>query len=167
MTHWAYISIGSNLGNLLQNCCLAIETLCGEPAIALIERSPFYRTSPVDYIAQDWFLNTALKIQTDLTPRQLLHTMQSVQQLIGRKTSTVRYGPRIIDLDIIFFEDQILETPELTIPHPRMHKRRFVLQPICDIDPTIIHPMLGKSVQDLLNQLVTNDQEIERCSFGC
>ena len=167
MKNWAYISVGSNLGNLLQNCCRAIEMLCSDQAIKLIERSPFYRTSPVDYLAQDWFLNAAIRIQTDLEPVLLLSLMQSVQQQIGRKASTIRFGPRIVDLDIIFFEDQIIETPELTIPHPRMHKRRFVLQPICDIDPTVIHPLLGKSVQDLLNQSVTNGQEIERCSYGC
>ena len=155
------------MGDVLKNCCRAVDLLCRDAAIELVQRSAFYRTAPVDYLEQDWFLNAAILICTDLQPSPLLHRMQSVQQQIGRKTNSVRYGPRIIDLDIIFFEDWTMASPELTIPHPRMHKRRFVLQPICDIDPTVLHPLLNKSVQDLLNQLVTDDQEIERCSFGC
>jgi 2-amino-4-hydroxy-6-hydroxymethyldihydropteridine diphosphokinase len=167
MAHLAYISIGSNIGDLLNNCCQAIDALQADPDIHVIERSSFYRTAPVDFLAQDWFLNAAVKLQTAMEPAQLLKRIQAVQRSLGRKADTVRFGPRIIDLDIIFYEDLILETPELVVPHPRMHKRRFVLQPICDIDPSIMHPLLGVSVQDLLNQLVTNDQEIEKCSYGC
>ncbi|MGD9009341.1 MAG: 2-amino-4-hydroxy-6-hydroxymethyldihydropteridine diphosphokinase [Desulfobacteraceae bacterium] len=167
MADLVYISIGSNIGDLLNNCCQAIEALRSDPDIHVIGRSPFYRTAPVDFREQDWFLNAALKLQTSVPPIQLLNQIQAVQRMLGRKADTVRFGPRIIDLDIIFYGDQILETAELTLPHPRMHKRRFVLQPICDIDPTIVHPLLRVSVQDLLNQLVTDDQEIEKCSYGC
>lgn len=167
MAHSVYISIGSNIGDLLDNCCQAIGALQSDPDIRVIERSPFYRTAPVDFREQDWFLNAALKLRTAVQPLQLLKRMQAVQRKLGRKADTVRFGPRIIDMDIIFYGDQVLETTELILPHPRMHKRRFVLQPICDIDPTIVHPLLGVSVQDLLNQLVTDDQEIEKCSYGC
>ncbi len=167
MTHSVYISIGSNIGDLLDNCCRAIEALRSDPDIRLLERSPFYRTAPVDFREQDWFLNAALKLETSMQPIQLLNRMREVQCSLGRKADTVRFGPRIIDLDIIFYGELVFETVELILPHPRMHKRRFVLQPICDIDPTIVHPLLGVSVQDLLNQLVTDDQEIEKCSYGC
>lgn len=165
--HLAYISIGSNIGDLLNNCCQAIEALQSDPYIHVIERSPFYRTAPVDFREQDWFLNAAVKLQTAVRPIQLLKRMQALQRELGRKADTVRFGPRIIDMDIIFYGSLVLETDELILPHPRMHKRRFVLQPICDIDPTIVHPLLKVSVQDLLNQLVTDDQEIEKCLYGC
>jgi 2-amino-4-hydroxy-6-hydroxymethyldihydropteridine diphosphokinase len=167
MTHSVYISIGSNIGDLLGNCCRAIEALQSEPDIRVVAHSPFYRSAPVDFLEQDWFLNAAVKIQTTAQPLQLLKRMQAVQRRLGRKAGTVRFGPRIIDLDIIFYGDLVFETTELILPHPRMHKRRFVLQPIYDIDPTIVHPLLGVSVQELLNQLVIDDQEIEKCSFGC
>jgi 2-amino-4-hydroxy-6-hydroxymethyldihydropteridine diphosphokinase len=167
MADLVYISIGSNIGDLLNNCCKAIEALLLDPDVQVIERSPFYRTAPVDFREQDWFLNAALKLQTAVQPIQLLKRMQAIQRKLGRKADTVRFGPRVIDMDIIFYGDQVLETAELILPHPRMHKRHFVLQPICDIDPTIVHPLLGVSVQDLLNQLVTDDQEIEKCSYGC
>jgi 2-amino-4-hydroxy-6-hydroxymethyldihydropteridine diphosphokinase len=167
MTHSVYLSIGSNIGDLLDNCCRAIEALQSDPDIRVVERSAFYRSAPVDFTDQEWFLNAALKLQTTLPPALLLQRMQAVQHRLGRKSDTVRFGPRIIDLDIIFYADLVLETAELILPHPRMHKRRFVLQPICDIDPSIVHPLLGVSVQKLLNQLVINDQEIEKCSYDC
>jgi 2-amino-4-hydroxy-6-hydroxymethyldihydropteridine diphosphokinase len=167
MANSVYISIGSNIGDLLNNCCRAVEALRSDPDIQVIERSPFYRTAPVDFREQDWFLNAVLKLRTAVPPIQLLSRLQVVQRMLGRNADTVRFGPRIIDLDIIFYGDRVLETAELTLPHPRMHKRRFVLQPICDIDPTIVHPLLRVSVQDLLNQLVTDDQEIKKCSYGC
>jgi 2-amino-4-hydroxy-6-hydroxymethyldihydropteridine diphosphokinase len=167
MAHDAYISIGSNIGNLRDHCCRAIRALGAERRIDVVERSAFYRTAPVDFAAQDWFLNAALKLRTDLHPDQLLDRMQKIQREMGRKENPVRFGPRIIDLDLIFYDDLVLQAPGLIVPHPRMHKRRFVLQPICDIDPTIVHPLLGVSVQYLLNQLVMGNQEIEKCSFGC
>ena len=165
--HRAYLSIGSNLGDPVQNCCRGIEMLCAEPGIVLLGQSPFYRTQPVDYLEQDWFVNAALLIRTACSPRQLLAKTQAVQDRLGRKPDGIRFGPRTLDLDIIFYDQRVLVSPELTLPHPRMHKRRFVLQPICDIDPTVIHPVLGKNVQDLLNQLVTDDQDILPCSSGC
>jgi 2-amino-4-hydroxy-6-hydroxymethyldihydropteridine diphosphokinase len=166
-THWAYLSIGSNLGDPLQNCCRGIELLCADSRIEMISRSPFYWTQPVDFVDQAWFLNAALKIRTDLPPPALLDRMQAVQTALGRKERSIRFGPRILDLDIIFYQDCIMKTPQLTIPHPRMHKRRFVLQPICDIDPEVVHPVLHKNVFRLLNQLDTNDQEMKPCLSDC
>ena len=164
---WAIISVGSNIGASLDNCRRGIDALCDGRDIVLEARSPFYRTEPVDYVDQDWFVNAAVKIHTRLSPFDLLTRTQQVQRQFGRKLDSVRFGPRVLDLDIIFYQDLVLDTDTLVIPHPRMHKRRFVLQPICDIDPTIVHPVLGSNVQILLNQVVMQGQQIEPCSFVC
>lgn len=160
---WAYISVGSNLGDPLDNCRRGIDGLCDGKDIVLAGRSPFYRTEPVDYVDQDWFVNAVIKIVTHLAPHDLLARTQQVQHKFGRKGNGVRFGPRVLDLDIIFYQDLVLESDDLTIPHPRMHKRRFVLQPICDIDPTIVHPVLGSNVQTMLNQVVAQGQNIIPC----
>lgn len=160
---WAYISVGSNMGDPAANCREGVRRLGIEPGVRLLAQSPFYRTAPMDYTDQAWFINAAVKIHTQLPPLALLERLQAIQNALGR-TPTVRFGPRTLDLDIIFYADLILDDPLLKIPHPRMHKRRFVLQPICDIDPCVVHPILGLSVQSLLNQSVVQDQQIERCS---
>ena len=160
----AYLSIGSNLGDPLANCRRGIDALCEDGQVVLAARSPFYRTQPVDYLDQDWFVNAALLVETDLSPFELLEKTQAVQRLMGRKSDTIRFGPRILDLDIIFYEDQRIDTPHLVVPHPRMHKRRFVLQPICDIDPAIVHPVIGQTVRTILNGLPTDNQDLIQCS---
>ena len=157
--HIVYISVGSNLGNKLENCCQGIQSLtcCGA---RLITQSRIYQTEPVDYKDQDWFINFVVKIETTLDPYQLLDCMASIQRKAGRIQDPVRFGPRILDLDIIFYDDIVIHSNQLIIPHPRMHKRRFVLQPLCDIDPTIIHPVLKKDVQLLLDGLDDDAQRI-------
>ena len=165
--HFAYISVGSNMGDSLQNCCNGIALLCNDGTVELVARSRFYETQPVDYLEQDWFINAAISVRTTLSPHDLLSKIQAVQKSVGRKSGGVRFGPRVLDLDIIFYDDLILDSPRLVIPHPRMAKRRFVLQPICDIDPTVKHPELGHNVQELLNQLVIDDQGMRPCSFDC
>ena len=162
--HWVYISVGSNLGDPLDNCRRGIDALGAHEAVHLLACSPFYRTAPQDFVDQAWFVNAAIKIATPLPPLELLALVRRVQTALGRKTQTVRFGPRILDLDIIFYQDLILQTPELTIPHPRMHKRRFVLQPICDIDATVVHPVLRLDVKTLLKQSVVEGQGLEPCS---
>jgi len=167
LMHWAILSIGSNLGNPLGNCCKAIDAFKLDKEMVLERRSPFYWTEPVDYIDQQWFLNAALRVRTNLSPLNLLAKLQQIQRSLGRKEGGVRFGPRVIDLDIIFYEDLVMETDELVIPHPRMHKRRFVLQPICDIDPEVRHPVLDTKVFQLLNQLDKDDQKIKPCFCDC
>ena len=164
---WAFISVGANLGDRLRNCCLGIATLCADDRVRLAARAPFYETEPVDYTDQDWFLNTAIKVWTRLAPLDLLSHMQAVQAALGRQAGGIRFGPRTLDLDIIFYGDLILKGERLILPHPRLHKRRFVLQPICDIDPTVVHPALGVDVKTLLNQIPEGDQAIRPCSFDC
>jgi 2-amino-4-hydroxy-6-hydroxymethyldihydropteridine diphosphokinase len=115
----------------------------------------------VDFEDQDWFVNAAVKIETKLSPRGLLEAIQEIQTRRGRKPNTVRFGPRALDLDIIFYDAVVMNAEGLKIPHPRMHKRRFVLQPICDIDPSIMHPILQKDMRTLLNELKDSAQVIE------
>jgi 2-amino-4-hydroxy-6-hydroxymethyldihydropteridine diphosphokinase len=163
MIYRAYISIGSNIGDRLHHCRSGLEALCADGSVQLAALSPYYETAPVDFTDQAWFLNAAAKVHTELAPVDLLRKMQAVQEAAGRTTETVRFGPRILDMDIIFYEDLVLRTDELTIPHARMHKRRFVLQPICDIDPYVLHPVLGQAVKQLLELLTEKEQPIHRC----
>jgi len=156
----AYLSVGSNLGDKLDNCLQGIHALtaAGESEIQACSR--FYRTSPVDYTDQAWFVNAAVEIGTSLGPTDLLKQLIAIQRKMGREADAVRFGPRILDLDILLYDDCIIHTQTLEIPHPRMHKRLFVLQPICDINPTIIHPVMGKSAADLLASLEDDGQQI-------
>ncbi len=161
----AYISVGSNLGNKLENCRRGIQSLTRQN-VWLKAQSCIYQTEPVDYADQDWFINYVVKIETKLDPFQLLDLIQTIQRNAGRIQDEIRFGPRILDLDILLFDGVVINSERLIIPHPRMHKRRFVLKPLCDIDPAIIHPVLGMDVQSLLDTLDDNEQRIHpyRCS---
>jgi 2-amino-4-hydroxy-6-hydroxymethyldihydropteridine diphosphokinase len=165
--HKVFLSIGSNLGDPLQNCCRGLDALCADGQVILLRRSPFYRTQPVDYLDQNWFINAALLVETSLTPFELLDKIRSVQIGMGRKSDAIRFGPRVLDLDIIFYDNLVTETPHLVVPHPRMHKRRFVLHPICDIDPSVVHPVIGLTVREILDQLPADNQDLVPCSFDC
>ncbi|MGD8700896.1 MAG: 2-amino-4-hydroxy-6-hydroxymethyldihydropteridine diphosphokinase [Desulfosarcina sp.] len=158
--HVATLSVGSNLGDKLNNCLAGINLLTAGGASRLLAVSRFFRTSPVDYLDQDWFVNAAVQVGTPLSPLDLLDELAAIQSRVGRKASTVRFGPRLLDLDMLLFDDQIIRLPGLEIPHPRMHKRAFVLQPICDIDPTIVHPVLGETAAVLLDRLDDDSQRV-------
>lgn len=162
----AFLSVGSNLGDPLRNCCRGIDELCLDGEVRLVARSPFYRTQPVDYLDQDWFVNAAVLVETALTAFELLDKTQNIQLRMGRKSDGIRFGPRVLDLDLIFYGDSVIHTPHLVVPHPRMHKRRFVLLPICDIDPSVVHPVLGQTVREMLEQLPADSQDMIPCS-GC
>lgn len=159
--HTAYISVGSNLGNKLENCRQGIQSLT-ESNTRLTAQSHIYQTEPVDYRDQDWFINYAVKIETDLDPFQLMERIKAIQRKAGRIHDKIRFGPRILDLDIIFYEEVVIYSARLTIPHPRMHERRFVLQPLCDINSTILHPVLRVEVRSLLNTLDNKEQRIRK-----
>ena len=159
-SHLVYISVGSNLGRKLENCRNGVTSLASSTDIRLIDQSPIYRTEPVDYQDQDWFVNYVVKIGSDLDPLSLLNFLKSIEQEAGRVRHTIRFGPRVLDLDIILYDDVVLDDPRLTIPHPRMHKRRFVLRPICDIDPDINHPVLQQTMFSLLENLDEEGQGI-------
>ena len=126
--HVVFISIGSNIGEKHLNCQNGISAIEDTGLSEIKDVSKFYRTEPVDYLEQDWFINAAVKIETRLDPFQLLNELQSIQGKAGRKKNMMRFGPRVLDLDIIFYDDLILKEDELSIPHPRMHKRRFVFK---------------------------------------
>lgn len=160
--HTAYISVGSNLGDKFDNCKKGIAALSREGVTTVTARSFFYKTDPVDYMAQDWFINAAVKILTVLEPLSLLDDLKKIQHRAGRTHDPIRFGPRILDLDIIFYDEVVIDSEAIVLPHPRMHKRRFVLKPICDIDPQLIHPVLKEDVQTLLSNLNDDTQGVER-----
>lgn len=160
--HTAFIGFGANLGDKNAHLRAALAAMDSWEHTAITGQSALYRTAPVGYADQDWFLNMAVRVRTHLAPAELLAALQKVERSEGRDRSGPRFGPRTLDLDILLFGDQILETDSLVIPHPRMDKRRFVLQPLCDIDPTVCHPVLGVAVQDLLARLDPAEQPVER-----
>ena len=150
MGHIAYIGIGSNLGDKLHHCEKAISEILKIDRHKLIAKSSLFKTQPIGYTSQDWFVNGVIKIETDLEAPKLLRTLKDIESLLGR-TKTFRWGPRTIDLDILFFDDAKIYTEELQIPHPLIQDRQFVLVPLAEIDRNLIHPVLKKTVQELLN----------------
>jgi 2-amino-4-hydroxy-6-hydroxymethyldihydropteridine diphosphokinase len=150
------------MGRKLDNCRKGIFALTNCDNCCLIDQSHVYRTEPVDYKDQDWFINYVVKIKTTLDPFSLLDTVKSIERSAGRTGDGIRFGPRVLDLDIILYDMMVLDTSKLVIPHPRMHKRHFVLKPICDIDPDIIHPVFNTTMQSLLEDLDVTDQGISR-----
>ncbi len=158
--HGALVSVGSNMGDKLLNCRKGIDALTGTGNCELIKRSRFYQTEPVDFKDQSWFVNGVFQIRTDLSPWKLFEEIKRIERVAGRKSQTIRYGPRVLDLDILLYDDQVIETEALTIPHPRMHKRRFVLKPVCDIDPNINHPVCKRTMEQLLEDLDKTSQEV-------
>jgi 2-amino-4-hydroxy-6-hydroxymethyldihydropteridine diphosphokinase len=151
--HRAHIGLGSNLGDKRLNCEKAIFAITDDPKTTVNAQSPFYRTEPMYRADQDWFVNAVIEIDTGHDPEALLEVLQSVQRLAGRLHDAVRFGPRLLDLDILFYDDCVIQTPRLAVPHPRLHERRFVLQPLCDICPDKVHPVLKKDVKTLLHCL--------------
>lgn len=142
------LSLGSNIGDRKRNLARA-RRLLEKNGVAVLKASSVYRTEPVDVREQPWFDNQVLKVLTGRRPHELLALAKSIEAALGR-VATVKKGPRTIDIDILLAEDTILETPELTIPHPRMAARNFVLIPLCEIAPRAVHPLLRKTVQELL-----------------
>ena len=161
--HIAYISAGSNIGDKLSNCQKGFDSLGRLDSAVILKQSPFYKTEPVDYTDQDWFVNVAAKIETGLEPLDLLRELKVIEKAVGRRKNAIRFGPRVLDLDIILYDDVVMESNGLCIPHPRMHQRRFVLQPICDMDPEAVHPVFNAKMRDLLENLGKGSQEVVPC----
>jgi 2-amino-4-hydroxy-6-hydroxymethyldihydropteridine diphosphokinase len=147
----AYIGIGSNLGNREENILQAVAFL-SEAGIVIRERSSMHETEPWGMEDQPKFLNMVLEGETDQEPAMLLETLKRIERRIGRE-DTCRWGPRVIDLDILLYDDLVINEPSLQIPHPRMHERDFVLRPLSEIAPDKIHPVFKKSVRELLSEL--------------
>jgi 2-amino-4-hydroxy-6-hydroxymethyldihydropteridine diphosphokinase len=157
VNHTVYIALGTNLGDRLTNLRAAIESM--PPEIILLAESHVYETPPWGYENQPAFLNMVIKAETGLEPESLLAYLKQLEVELGREQN-FRWGPRLIDLDILFFDDLVIDTPPLVIPHPRLHERPFVLVPLMDIAPDFIHPVSQRSASDLLADL--NTQGITR-----
>ena len=143
-----FLSLGSNLGDREKNlgdACSQLE----KAHIKVLRSSSIYETQPVDYPSQAWFLNQMLEVSSELLPDDLLVVIKTIEIKLGRLRSVPK-GPRKIDIDIILAGDLIQQTPRLKIPHPQMHKRNFVLLPLREIDPTIVHPILKKNIKSLV-----------------
>jgi len=145
-----YLSLGSNIGDRAANLQSAIEELSRFGKVAAV--SSFYETEPVEFTKQPLFLNCAVSLDTEKTPGQLLRALLEIERTMGR-LRTQQKGPRKIDIDILLFGDSSVNTATLTIPHPAMHERRFVLEPLAEIAPDARHPLLNKTARELHDSL--------------
>lgn len=150
MNHTVYIALGTNLGERLSNLSAAIAALA--PKVTVLAESYIYETPPWGYENQPAFLNKVIKAETGLEPGSLLEYLKQIEVGLGREKS-VRWGPRLIDLDILFYDNLIIDTPPLVIPHPRLQERAFVLVPLADIASEFMHPIFRKSVKEFLAEI--------------
>lgn len=148
----AYIALGTNIEPCFTYLTEAIETLTSHKAISLKKTSSIYETAPVGYLDQANFLNMVIEVETTLSPIELLDYCQSIESELGRERD-IRFGPRTIDLDILTYNKESIKIERLTVPHPRMHERAFVLVPLADIAPKLLIPELNKRVETLMNEL--------------
>ncbi len=150
MPHHCYLSLGSNLGDRLAYFVQAKKHL--EPAVHIAVESSIYETDPWGYLEQPKFLNQVIRVTTRLNPHELLMVNKEIERMMGRQ-KIILYGPRIIDLDILFYDDEVICLPDLTIPHPAMADRAFILVPLAEIAPDFCHPILKKTVSEMLSML--------------
>ncbi len=164
----SYIGIGSNMDDPLQQCKEAVKKLSQVRGIKVEQVSSFYKTEPVIDTEeakqkpeeQNWFINAVTEIRTNLSPRELLNALMEIERTMGRKRE-FKGSPRTLDLDLLLYGQEVIEEADLTVPHPRMHQRRFVLEPICEIASYVIHPAYGVSMRGLKDRL-TDQKAVER-----
>jgi len=150
-----YIGFGSNIGDRQDFCDRAVALLNLLPASRVTGVSGYYESEPVDpqgTLGPTWFYNGVVRLETSLKPQPLLEILQETERALGRDESN-RHGPRTMDFDILFFGQQVIDRPGLTVPHPRLHQRRFVLEPLVELDPVWVHPIFGRTASELLGEL--------------
>jgi len=155
----AYIGVGSNLGDKLKNCLTAINLADKLPGCRVERKSRFYRTEPVGVEGQDWYVNAVISMRTEIQARELLDGLLAIEAGIGR-TRKGRWESRPIDLDILLFGKDVVNGKDLIIPHPRMHLRRFVLVPMTELAPNLVHPVLSKTMAELLRGFSDEGQRV-------
>lgn len=153
----AYIGIGSNIGDRLGYIQQSVTMLSSYEGVELLESSGFYETEPYGFKDQNWFVNAIVKIRTTLSPVDLLHACQCVEEKLGRVREK-KWGPRTIDLDILFYDDLVMDTDILTIPHPGMSERAYCIVPMLELDEDFIHPVLNKTMLQIHSDLESVDE---------
>ena len=149
-----YLILGSNMGDRISNIQTATKFLADKSDIKILDSTTFYETEPYGKKTDKWFVNAGIKIETNLKPDELLEILQNIEQKMGRNRSAeTHWGDRIIDIDIIFYDDIIYENPTLTIPHKLAHKRAFVLIPLMELDPNLKHPSFNKTISELYDEI--------------
>lgn len=159
LSHIAYVGIGSNVGDKIKNCTDAIQAIHEHPACQVLRASSFYETEPLTLKGsgpQGWYVNGVIQVKTRLNVVNFLQMILDLELKMGRVRPAEKWAPRVIDLDLLFFDDEIIKMKPLKVPHPELHRRRFVLEPLAEIDPDFIHPIKGISVRELLSKLIDN-----------
>jgi 2-amino-4-hydroxy-6-hydroxymethyldihydropteridine diphosphokinase len=159
-----YLSLGSNIGDRAANVARAVSALA-QHGVRVTRQSSLYETEPVDFRDQDWFLNSVVEAQTELEPAQLMDALLQIERALGRHRLVTK-GPRLIDIDILLYGSSIVRTPALEIPHPRMAGRRFVLVPFHEIAPDALHPVLKKTIAELLRSTSDHSEVRKAASEG-
>ena len=144
-----FVGLGSNEGDRLTQLSAAAQALGRLPGVCLVQMAPILESAPMGPPQAD-YLNTVVELATDRPPGELLAGFKAIETAMGRKSSAVRWGPRPIDLDLLFYDDLVLHEPELSVPHERLHERRFVLAPLAELAPNLVHPVLKRTVTELL-----------------
>ncbi|HJX34006.1 MAG TPA: 2-amino-4-hydroxy-6-hydroxymethyldihydropteridine diphosphokinase [Desulfatiglandales bacterium] len=157
----AYIGIGSNLGNPEENCLEAVDRIGWIPSCKVARVSGMYRTEPAGVDGQEWFANCVAEISTGISAKRLMERLLAIEKDMGRVREGGRWQARIIDLDILLFGIELIHEDNLTVPHPLMHRRRFVMVPMVDLAPDLIHPSLGKSMSELLQEIPGDGQDVK------
>jgi 2-amino-4-hydroxy-6-hydroxymethyldihydropteridine diphosphokinase len=155
----AFIGIGSNLGDRRKNCCEAVKRLKEIRGCEFLGCSRWYLTSPVGVRDQDWFVNGVARLDAEISARELLSRLRSIETDMGRVRNE-KWGPRVIDLDLLLYGEDIIRESDLEVPHPQMHLRRFVLVPLAELDPDVIHPILANTASQMLSALKGEEQQV-------